>query len=259
MKKLKLLLLMILIVLTCSGCTIEYNINITKDNVEEIINVNDYITSTRTRNDILKQYNMWYPTFVNYIPEGETIEIEDFSEKVSGIEYHEKNISETNDGYKYTYKYIYQIDEYYDSYALASTFIETTIHQGYSNLVIKTGKENLLCQYDNFDSVKINITIDPAVYKLNYTNTSNISNNTYTWLLDRNNCKDSEIILTLDTINKNDNSGNNPSDNNQNNKNNNNSDYIMYIFVGALAIIIFLIYKWFNKLKEKNNKIDDDN
>lgn len=253
MKKIKLLLLMSLIVMTCTGCTIEYNINITKDKIEEVINVKDYISETRTSQDIMNHYNTWYPTFVNYIPKGqETIELEDYNEKVEGIEYHDKTINEINNGYQYTYKYIYPIEKYYDSYVLASSFIETTVHKGYNNLVIKTGKENLLCQYDYFDSVKVNITIDPEVYKLNYTNTSNIKNNTYIWNLDRSNCKNSQIILTLDEITDN----HEPIDNKE--PKNKNSEYTMYIFFGILLLIILIGYIIFKKMKQKSENFDMD-
>lgn len=261
MKRIKTLFIITLIVTMCTGCTVEYNINITKDSIEEVINVTDNVTANRSKQNILNHYNMWYPTFVNYIPEGETIEIEDFSEKVNGIEYHQKTIKELNNGYNYTYKYTYSLDEYYDSYVLASTFYETTIHEGSNNLVIKSNKGHLLCQYNYFESAKINITIDPNVYKLNYTNTSNINNNTYTWTLNKNNCDDSEIILTLNKIETNNNELNNQTNNNNNSNNNNdnkNSSYIMYIFFGVLALIIFLVYKWFNKIKEKNNNFEDD-
>lgn len=254
MKKVKLLFLITLIIITCTGCTVEYNININKDNIEEVINVTDYITSTRTREDILNHYNMWYPTFVNYIKEGETIELEDFSVKANGVIYHEKNINQINNGYNYTYKYTYDIEDYYDSYVLASSFIETTVHEDSDTLVLKTSKKNLLCQYNYFDSAKVNITIDPEIYELNYTNTSNIKNNTYSWNINRNNCDDSQIILTLNKKIQ----GSQPSTNNiqNNNKNSILSNYMIYIFFIVLAIIIFVGYKWFEKFKNKNNNID---
>lgn len=86
----KKVLLLILILITCTGCSVEYNINITENNIEEEINVTDYKTSKRTNEEILTHYNTWYPTFVNYIKNGESIELNDYSKKVNGIEYHEK-------------------------------------------------------------------------------------------------------------------------------------------------------------------------
>ena len=250
MKKIKLILL-ILIVITCTGCSVEYNININENNIEESIYVTDHISSIRTKKDILNHYNMWYPTYVNFITEGETIEVEDFNEKIDGIEYHNKNITELNNGYKYVYNYIYPIDKYYDSYVLASTFIETSIHRDSEKIVLRTGKKNLLCQYDYFENVKINIKIDPEIYKLNYTNSNNIENNTYTWILNKNNCDDSQIILTLNKKEDNE-----EIDLNIKNKNNKENGYIFYIFLITIILIIYLGYKWFLKFKEKNNDIE---
>lgn len=254
MKRIKLLFLLILITITCTGCSVEYNINITKDNIEETIYVTDYISSNRTRKAILNHYNMWYPTYVNFITSGESIEIEDFSEKVDGIEYHNKSIIELNNGYKYTYKYTYPINKYYDSYILASSFAETTVYKRTNSLVLKTSDESFLCNYDYFDNAKINITIDPKIYKLNYTNASSRKNNTYSWNINKKDCNNSEIVLTLDIIDTIDN--NNKPNNNENNKKNFFDEYGLYIFLIVLVLIIFLGYKWFMKFKDKNNDID---
>jgi len=250
MKKLKLLILTILITTLCTGCTIEYNINITNDKIIEEINVTDTILNNRSKNDILTHYNMWYPTYVNFIKEGETIEIEGYDQKIDNIEYHNKNINEIDNGYKYTYKYTYPIEKYYDSYVLATTFIESTVHNNSETLVLRTSKENLLCQYDYFESVKVNINIDPEIYELNYTNSTNINNNTYTWILDKNNCNDSQVILTLNKKDLNIQSSS-PTVTQRKEKN-----YMLYIFLVGILIIVFIGYKLFMKFKDKNNGID---
>ena len=263
MKKNRLLCLLLIVIITCTGCSAQYNIYITKDTIEEEINVTDNISQNRTKNDILKQYNMWYPTFVNYIKQGETIEIEDFSKKADGIEYHEKSINTITNGYQYTYKYLYNINDYYDSYALARAFYETKVYKGYNSLSLKTSKENFLCEYNYFDTVKVNIKVDPDVYKLNYTNTKNIKNNTYTWILNRSNCNNSEIILTIDKISSN-NSSTNTNNNGNNNDNNNvsiikdSNEFYYYIILAVIVLLILLGYKYFIKFKEKNNNIDDN-
>lgn len=252
MKKINLLFILFIITITCTGCSIEYNINITEKNIEETIIVDDYITSNRTKNDILTHYNMWYPVFVNYITEGETIELTDFSQKVNGIEYYEKSINEINSGYRYNYKYNYKIDEYYDSYALASSFIDTTVHETGTVLVLKTSKKNLLCNYDYFDSLKINISIDPKAYKLNYTNTTNINNNTYTWNFNRNDCENSQIVLTLDKINDVKPYAEPKEEDNLL------SRFALYIFFGIIIILILIGYSIYNKIKIKNANLNED-
>jgi hypothetical protein len=47
---------------------------------KEVINVDDYVTLKRSEQDILNHYNTWYPTYVNFIEDGESIEIENFDE-----------------------------------------------------------------------------------------------------------------------------------------------------------------------------------
>ena len=265
MKKIKLFLLITLIITMCTGCSIEYNITINKDTIEEVINVTDNITENRTQSDILSHYNMWYPTFVNYIPTGmETIEIEDYNIKADYIEYHEKFINETSNGYNYTYKYNYNINNYYDASSLYNSYIESTVLNQDNVLVLRTKEENLLCEYDYFESLKVNITIDPEIYKINYINTLNINNNTYTWYLDRNNCNSSEIILTLDKIKNLEEDIIDPNDDNKNkdnktDKDNNKKDYTMYIFYGILLLIIIIGYFIFKKMKNKSESfgIDD--
>ena len=258
MKKNSLLFISILILITCTGCTVEYNINITESNIKETINIIDYESPNRTKQDILKQYNTWYPTFVNYMNNEDTIELENYNQKYNGIEYHQKEIKTLYNGYQYSYKYNYDIDDYHDAYTLAISYSDTTVYKRLDSLVLKTSNESFLCNYNYFDEAKINISVDPSVYKLNYTNAHNQKNNTYTWILNRNNCNDSQLVLTLDIINK----------NNQNELPNNNSDienitnskqlndYILYIFLGVILLIIYLGYKWFMKFKEKNNDID---
>lgn len=261
MKKLRLFILTFIITMLCTGCSIEYNITIGENTIEESIVVDDFITGSRSKNEILDHYNMWYPVFVNYVDEGESIELEDFSEKVKGIEYYNKNIEEISNGYKYTYKYTYDIDDYYDSFALATTFIEPNVYKTNKNLVLKSGNENLLCNYDYFDELTINITVNQKAYKLNYTNAQKQKDNTYTWTLNRNNCQDSKIILTLDDVNPESNiDGSNSLNNTQEpgNVSEKSKDYSMYIFYGILVILILIGYFIIKKLKEKNSKVNED-
>lgn len=259
MKRIRLLVIMILISTILTGCSVEYNLNVSSDTIKEEIIVTDNITSKRTSEAILKHYNKWYPTYVNYIKDGESIPLPNFDKKYNNIDYHSKSINEINSGYQYKYLYNHDIDEYYDSYVLANTFMDTTVQKTGTTLVLKTSEESFLCNYDYFDSLKVNITIDHKEYELNYTNTKNINNNTYTWIINRNNCKNNQIILTLnknlDDITNND----NIIDNNKDKVNiDKTSDYAMYIFFGILLVLILIGYFIFKKIKAKTEDFDID-
>lgn len=262
----KYFIIIILILFLCTGCNIEYNLTISEDNISEKISIVDTVSYNRSEKDILNIYNRWYPTFVNYITEGETIEIKDYNKKYDGIEYHDKTINAINNGYNYIYTYNYDIDNYYDSYPKVNVYLDSYVYNDNDKLVLRTSEENLLCKYSYFDSLKVNITIDSTVYKLNYTNSLDINNNTYTWVLDRSNCKDSKILLTLEKINSINNISEIYGDKNSSNdklttvnkvgKLSALDNYILYIFLFVIVLIIYFGYKWFMEFKEKNNNID---
>lgn len=266
MKRISQGLIAFILLALCSGCTINYNIEINNDTINEVIEVNDIVMDNRTKEDIYNEYQRWFPVYVA-VEEDTPMEY-DSSIKVDGIEYHEKTIKDLSNGYYYTYKYIYPIEKYNNASILRQAFEKRKAYVGNDYITLKTDKINLLCNYSYFESLKVNITIDDEIYKLNNTNAHSVDGNTYTWNLNRNNCDASEIILVLDNINKNNeqpgnqnsdddnniNGNNNTGDNNNiNNQNNNISDYTMYIFCGILIIIILIGYFIFKKYQEKNN------
>lgn len=254
MKKIKLLVIMILISLLTTGCSVEYNLTVSSDTIKEEIIVNDTITSKRTKETILKEYNKWYPTYVNYIKSGESIPLPNFDKKYNGIEYYDKSINEINNGYKYKYLYIHDINDYHDAYVLASTLKDITVQQNFDSLVLRTSKEKFLCKYDYFDSLKVNVTIDPNVYEINYNNATSVRNNTYTWVINRNNCNDNQLILTLNKIINDDIYEDKDQDINTVKYN----DYAIYIFCGILLVLVLIGYFIFKKVKAKTEDFDID-
>ena len=261
MKRINKLLVSFIIIFLCTGCSINYHIEITEDYVKETIKVNDTIKSDRTKNDILEQYQSWIPAYID----SKNIEEYDINEKTEGFEYHQKNIESTNNGYNYIYKYNYPIEKYQDATSTREAYLKRKFYIDNDYIIINTDKENLLCNYSYFDNLKIIVSIDTNKYKVNYTNANQNTGNNYIWNINKNNCNNSEIIMKLD-IKDNDEKSNN--DNKQNLSNNNDkininnknknsiSNYIIYIFVVILSFIIYYGYKWFLDFKERNNDVD---
>ena len=259
MKRVYRLLVVLAICGLCSGCTINYNLEIKENEISENIIVNDTFINSRTSSDILNNYNSWMPVYDNIQNPDLIRDSDDDGGKIVGVEYHEKKITSINNGYYYTYKYIYPINRFSHANSLRLAFGKPSFYDGGSYINIKTNSENALCNYDYFESLQVNIKIDQDVYKVNQTNAHSINGNTYTWNLNRNNCNDSVISLTLDKTIKTESDDNpNPSDNdNKQNSNNNRDSYAMYIFLGIIIIIIIIGYILFNKMKVKGNSMDD--
>lgn len=252
MKRINRVLIALMLLFLCSGCSINYHIEITEDYVKETIKINDTIKTNRTKNDMLTQYQSWIPAYIDE----NNIEEYDINKKLKGFEYHEKTIEERTNGYYYIYKYNYPIEEYSNATSTREAYSKRKFYIDDDYIIINTDKENLLCNYSYFDELKVTISIDTDIYNVNYTNANQNIGNNYTWNINKNNCKNSEIVLKLDINEKENNEQIN------NNKKNNLSiinkigSYIIYIFLIIITIIIYYGYKWFQEFKERNNDID---
>lgn len=247
MKRIKLFIMLILISTLSTGCSVEYNLTINKDTIQEDIIVNDIITSKRTKEKILNHYNKWYPTYINYITSGESIPLPNYNSKYNGIEYYDKTIKEIENGYQYNYKYTHGLDRYYDAYVLGVAFPDTSIYESNKLLVFQTSSTSFLCDYDYFDKLTINIKVDEDVYEVSKHNAKKANNNIYSWTISRNDCDNSSIYLTLEKK---------PVSKNKENKKIKESEFALYLFCGIIIILVLIGYFI---IKKKKKQLDDFN
>ena len=178
--------------------------------------------------------------------------------KIDGIEYHEKTINRINNGYYHTYKYTYPINEFNHANSLRLAFGKPSFYDGGSYINIRTNNENGLCNYDYFESMQVNIRVDLSVYSVEQSNADNVNGSTYTWNLNRNNCNDSGISLTLNKISNTSVSTTTTSRSDNENKSSVGlNNYVLYIFLGIMVLVIIFGYRWFNKMKDRGNMMDD--
>ena len=260
MKRIKKTLFILMLLILCSGCTIKYNLEINEFEIVENITVSDTAMLGRTNNDILETYDTWMPVYDNIDNPDLIQDSDDDGGKIEGIEYHEKNITKIENGYKHTYKYTYPIDKFNHANSLKLAFGKPSFYNGGSYINLRTDSDNVLCNYDYFESLQVNIKIDTNTYKVEKNNANRVKGNTYTWSFNRDNCHDSVISMTLSKINntvittttsKSSNNGNSGKTTNGLN------NYVLYIFLVVMVLIIFVGYRWFNKMKERDNGVDD--
>ena len=258
MKRIKNVLLVLMIFVLCSGCTIKYDLEIKEFEVVENITVNDTIIDGRNENDILNDYKSWMPVYDNIDNPDLIQDSDDDGGKIEGIEYHEKNITKIDNGYKHTYSYTYPIKDFSHANSLKLAFGKPSFYDGGNYINLRTDNENVLCNYSYFETMQVNIKVDTNTYKVEKNNANRVKGNVYTWSLNRDNCHDSVISMTLNKIN-NTVITTTTSSNNGNGKKNTNglNNYVLYIFLGIMALVIFLGYRWFNKMKERDNGVDD--
>jgi len=257
MKRIK-ILFVLLIVCLCSGCTINYDLEIKEKEIIENISITDITINERTSSDILSDYNYWMPVYDNIDDPNLIMDGDDAGSKIDGIEYHEKTINRINNGYYHTYKYTYPIDKFNHANSLKLAFGKPSFYDGGSYINIRTNNENGLCNYDYFESMQVNIRVDLSAYSVEQSNADKVIGSTYTWNLNRNNCNDSGISLTLNRISNASVSTTTTSRSNNRDRNSGGLDnYVLYIFLIVMVLIIILGYRWFNKMKERENGVDD--
>lgn len=248
MKKWKNLWGIIIVLLLCTGCSIDYNLEITQENVKETIKVNDIVTNERSKETIYNEYNRWIPAYIN----SGTATNYDSSIKSDKLEYHTKEIEELQNGYNYTYQFNYSLYKYADATAPREAFQKRKFYEGEDYIIINTDKTNLLCNYSYFDKLKVTINYDNTIYHVDYTNADKQSVNSLEWNLDKSNCNDSEILLKLNKVEK-------PSSQPQKEKKENTLEqYIFYIFLIVMIVIIYVGYRFFSKIAKQNDDFGED-
>ena len=234
----KKIFLLIMISFLLSGCTAEYNLNISDKGFSETLilraeNLND--------NELLIEY----PITAFYDSEGNN---EDPLKKESGVEYYNSKLIKENNLNKLTYNYNFSENEILLSRIIRNSF-STVIFKKYDHdedgkndyMLISTTDDFSGFKYENLSEVVINIRND---YKVISSNADKINGNIYTWVFNKNNSKAINMVYDPSIV----------IDNRTTMEKFDDSNYILgFIFIFLLIILVFvvLIFKKYSNLKDK--------
>ena len=166
------------VVLLLTGCTVDYNLNIKANGIDEEIILND-------TNIHLQPYSAYY-------------DVDSFSEtgtKFDDIDYYNESIDNNSVIFSYNFGW----NDYYRSRAVRTCLNTHSISEGDNNTLILNTSVGLSCfnQYPNMSKLNINITLDINYYEMISSNADSSSNNTYTWVVDANNYDTKYIQLVF--------------------------------------------------------------
>lgn len=186
MKKRKLLFI-ILLFMFCSGCSVDYNLNIDSDDkINEVVEL-----SAEDGEDIEK-----IESYQNYLPIDKGADDANvFKNKIDEVAYYDQKKSTTDDKLKFSY--LHNFDTFQQDYITNNSYKYVTITKDENKLILSTSKINTAFErYSNLNSVRVNIV---SRYKLIDTNADTHSNYKYTWVIDRTNYSNKYLYLSLDT------------------------------------------------------------
>jgi len=233
----KRILLVIMVLLLTTGCTCEYNLIIDGSNYKEEI-----IITGETPDEISSFNQKWE------IP----IDKEEY-EKISGFD-NETEINTKIYKYKLSSNKLILNNEFNSgnmskSTAVYNCYNKLTVSNYNNTTIISTShKADCFDKHPPLTSVKVKIKVDREVIS---NNADNVSGNTYTWNITKENASNKSINLVLSNGSLEEDKSSSSS-----NTNTKKNDYTLYIFLIILVIIIYLGYKWFMNFKDKNNNID---
>lgn len=249
MKKKKLLILLSMFLIT--GCQAEYNIVI-EDNVvkEELLvyetNMNKW--NTIQGNNILtyQQYQQEYkdaPVGIYYNDQNIDGEI-GFNPSRN---YYTIDLLSDNNKKGLSFNTDFNLNRYADSYIIRNCFKHINILNQLDTISISTNNELSCMNYiDGLNKITINIKTN---YEVLDNNATSINDNTYTWVITRNNYTNSNIYIKMSK------SANSSSNNDTKDTNVSNFQLTYLIIVMVLLLLGLLIYNQFKKNSEEKNKI----
>lgn len=171
--------------LSLTGCTVTYDLEISQDGFKENITIN---STSISENALIEEYpfNAYYDDKEN---EGNPME------KIEGQEYYDSSIKIDNNNLKsINYSYLFSKENFSKANSIATTF-ENFIMQQYDHnedgekdyILISSGNDfNRFENDDSLDQVTINIH---CLYEVISSNADEVNGNIYTWNLTQDNIK----------------------------------------------------------------------
>lgn len=193
----KILLLIGLVFMLC-GCSANVNIEINDSTIKEDVYIYAYPNQYYTKDQLSKAFREYIPAFSK-----DTIIDTMPDEKVSGVSYYTRSYVDLENGYRFNYKYNFNLSNYKDARTVKEGFKSSNVYVDTKErtILLSTDSSGLLYfnQYPDLNNVTINIKTD---YKVKETNADAVSENVYTWNLNRNSNKGIYLLLSLDKNNQ---------------------------------------------------------
>ena len=190
--KIKILILVFIMFMMC-GCSASVDIEIKNKKVFESVDITAYQNVIYTKEILNTSFRNYIPVFakdliVDTLPDS----------PIEGVKYYEKTTTDLGNGYKFNYKYTFDIDEYSEARTIKDGFryYDFSYNDTDNTITISTDDNGLLYfnDYDQLDEVRINIKTN---YYVESNNADSVNGNTYTWVFNKDSKK--SIEMTIDT------------------------------------------------------------
>lgn len=235
-KMMKKILLMFILIIMLSGCSVEYNVNFEDESFKE----NGYLIENKEKKDYVSKNGFTFEEQIEYTYQSmHDILNGQETEKTRSFEL--KRI-DTNKEIGLTYSNELKQNNYYLSPIIRQCYDNVKITNEQNNIKISTGNYfKCFDYYELLSDVTVNFVTN---YKVINNNADEIKDNTYIWTINKNNFKNKEISIEMDKTNVLYNTLLNEKE----------SNILIVFLIGTLLVAIFIFgFYTFYKVKFSNN------
>ena len=249
-RKIKLIILLIPIILLSTGCSATYKVNITNENIGEILDISENRdqfdkTAFEYKYGSLDNYSKCYDCPDNYVSKMKEYYVNNYYTNKDNFSRDNKTSTYNNSNGNY----LFELNNKKE-YSLKNNLLINNITR--DSLIINDN--NIILHLDNIpsnlvekiDNVSIIVTTELPVISNNADNTSD---NTYTWNYDKTNNLNKSLSLYIEKPKVEDNTKNDNTKNNTDNKENSPA-FVLIIMIGIYVAIIIAVINIFNKKKK---------
>lgn len=202
----KKLLNLILIILLITGCTVEYNIKITNDFIDETTSILNY-EKDKWDNNMYLYNGEKYKDMINEqlktpapVYKDSNINPYDPYNKVDGVEYYDQTLISNTDVYGIRYKYKIPIDKYNNSINARMCYSDFDIVYNQQYINISTSEEfKCFNYYDMLDKIEVNVTTSWD-YEIVSSNADKEEDGKYTWIITKENASNKPIEISVKKV-----------------------------------------------------------
>ena len=190
MFKIKKILLMFILILLLSGCSVEYNVSLENDSFKE----SGSLIEKKENKDNVSKNGFSFEEQINYTYQSmhDVLNGQEM-EKTQSFEL--KKI-DTDKEIGLTYSNELKQNKYYLSPIIRQCYDNVSVKNSNNNIKISTGNYfKCFDYYELLNNVTVNFTTN---YKVVNNNADEIKDNTYTWFINKNNFKNKEISIEID-------------------------------------------------------------
>lgn len=196
----KIYIIIALLLFGTTGCTVNYNIILNSDSIDEFVQFSESANLIDT--NILENGTLTYQGAIDnlyMIPQpvyiDANVNLYDETQVIEGVSYYSKELI-NDEFYGIKGKFSHTLTDYKKSKIINKCYDNISVLESNNTFVLSTSRKfSCFSKYTNLDIVNVQITIDNEEYTVKSHNADNVVDNVYNWNITRENSNNKSVVI----------------------------------------------------------------